>query len=136
MYVYLIFFTELGDGGYPLEPWLITPHRVPEDGSSEISFNEVHSKCRNIIERTNGVLKNRWRCLLGARELHYSPEKSAKIVNVCCALHNICLHFKVKDITIDFEHISMPEDDIVHPISNQYLTAGQTIRNNIGRTFL
>ncbi|XP_058821148.1 putative nuclease HARBI1 [Topomyia yanbarensis] len=83
----------LGDAGYPSEPWLITPHRAPEDGSEESNFNRRHSLARRIIERTIGVLKNRFRCILGARQLHYSPAKSSKIINVCCALHNICLTY-------------------------------------------
>ncbi|XP_067635609.1 putative nuclease HARBI1 [Eurosta solidaginis] len=32
----------LGDSGYPLEPWCITPYRNPADGSSESAFNDVH----------------------------------------------------------------------------------------------
>ncbi|KAI8119253.1 putative nuclease HARBI1 [Lucilia cuprina] len=37
-----------GDGGYPLEPCLLTPHRTPLDDSPEMRFNETHAKCRNI----------------------------------------------------------------------------------------
>lgn len=87
----------LGDAGYPLEPWLITPFRSPEQFSCESNFNKAHAKARNIVERTIGLLKNRFRCLLGARQLHYSPKKAVQFVNVCCALHNICIYFNVED---------------------------------------
>lgn len=109
---------------------------MPEDGSPEMRFNEVHSKCRNIIERTNGVLKNRWRCLLGARELYYTPEKAAKVVNICCALHNICIYYNVKDISSELAQLSMPEEEVLPTVSNQYLAIAQAVRANIGNTLM
>ena len=69
-------------------------------------FNIVHGKCRNIIERTNGVLKNRWRCLLGARELYYTPKKAIQLTNICAALHNICISFKCQPVSVH-----LPDDD-------------------------
>lgn len=82
----------LGDSGYPLEPWLITPFRNPNP--QQARFNHIHAKARNPIERCNGVLKGTFRCLLGERQLRYEPAKVLKIVNVCCALLNICLYYK------------------------------------------
>ncbi|KNC30056.1 hypothetical protein FF38_06221 [Lucilia cuprina] len=55
----------------------------------------------NVVERRIGVLKNRFRCLLGARQLHYSPNLAAKITAVCAASHNICIHFKIDSTAFD-----------------------------------
>lgn len=125
----------VGDGGYPLEPWLLTPYRTPNTGSVEEKFNDVHSKCRNIIERTNGVLKNRWSCLLGARELYYAPQKAIKITNLCAALHNICIEYKcdsVKEVVSDEEDSDCEFDTTAE--NNRYLSAAQRIRGNIANS--
>lgn len=124
------FFSILGDAGYALKPYVVTPFRITEQNSRESRFNTKHSSARNIIERTIGVLKNRFRCLLGARQLHYTPEKSAKIVNVCCALHNLCIFHNIDfDIPIntDVDNIQLPE--IAEEGENT--NAGQRIRLHI-----
>lgn len=59
-------------------------------GSPEEYYTKLHSVARNTVERTIGVLKNRWRCLLGHRVLHYHPDVAARIINACCVLHNLC----------------------------------------------
>lgn len=74
---------------------MITPFRSTQEGSPESKFNHIHAKTRNVVERTIGVLKNRFRCLLGARQLHYTPEMAGKITAVCAALHNICIHYNI-----------------------------------------
>ncbi|XP_055916716.1 putative nuclease HARBI1 isoform X2 [Eupeodes corollae] len=125
------------DGGYPLKPYLLTPYRDPELASRESAFNKKHAQARNIIERTIGVLKNRFRCLLRARELHYIPKKVTQITNVCAALHNICLFYNTPIVD---DSINEPEDDddddssdiqnsndTVHQINNNAIS----IRNEI-----
>lgn len=129
-----------GDSGYPLEPWIITPYRSATERSAEARFNTKHSKTRNCIERCIGVLKARFRCLLSSRELHYTPEKACQIMNVCCMLHNICIHFNV-----DFEEdtvILENDDDLINVSEidtpdNMRLTAiANTLRDNIKNSII
>ncbi|XP_048484566.1 putative nuclease HARBI1 [Plutella xylostella] len=79
----------LGDSGYALRPWMLTPILNAAVGSPEEHYTDMHCHVRNTVERCIGVLKARWRCLLAHRVLHYEPTKAAKIVNACCVLHNI-----------------------------------------------
>ncbi|XP_048750173.2 putative nuclease HARBI1 [Ostrea edulis] len=50
----------LGDSGYPLGPWLMTPILHPTTPQEE-RYNASHAKTRNCVERAFGVLKSRFR---------------------------------------------------------------------------
>ncbi|XP_020712831.1 putative nuclease HARBI1 [Ceratitis capitata] len=78
----------LGDSGYPLEPYLMTPFRLPGD-EIQRRFSDRHAKARNIIGRCFGVLKNKFRCIISSRGLQYSTEKASKVINACCELRNV-----------------------------------------------
>ncbi|KAH0819036.1 hypothetical protein GEV33_003755 [Tenebrio molitor] len=62
----------VADSGYPQEPWVMTPV-ANVTSPAEHLYNSVHISTRNPIERTNGVLKSRWRVL--DRPLAYEPRK-------------------------------------------------------------
>ena len=64
----------LGDSGYPLKKWLVTPLSNPVS-SPEQKCNIAHQKTHSIIERAFGILKSRWRILdrTGCR-LYYAPQ--------------------------------------------------------------
>ena len=67
--------------------------------------------------------------MITARELHYAPEKAIQMFNVCCALHNICLDFKVP--------VEVPEgvDDDFNNLQNlqnaSSLNIGKKVKDNI-----
>lgn len=79
-------FYLLGDSGYALRPWLLTPVMNAEPNSPEDRYNRAQRQIRSLIERTNGLLKSRFRCLLKHRVLHYKPDVASRIINACVVL--------------------------------------------------
>lgn len=84
----------LVDSGFPNSPGYLAPFRgmVPEwhdapapQGKHEV-FNFHHASLRNVIERSFGVLKMKWRILLDLAS--FPEEKQSKIIMACMALHN------------------------------------------------
>lgn len=96
----------LGDSGYPLSPWLMTPIMDAPENSPEARYTVKHIRARNTIERCFGVLKNRFRCLLKHRVLDYSHRKAGLIVYACATLHNILVEHRI-DLLDDEEE---PDD--------------------------
>ncbi|XP_017474344.1 PREDICTED: putative nuclease HARBI1 [Rhagoletis zephyria] len=124
----------LGDSGYPLQPFLMTPYRNPSDVVQR-RYNDKHCKARNIIERCFGVLKNRFRSIIGSRGLHYSAEKTTQIVNACCAIHNICIFYKnyLSLTPIEAEDAIEPNDEdlVLEDLSTVAANIRTQIANNL-----
>ena len=88
----------LVDASYALESGYMGPLRntryhldnfrgVPvETMSRQEKFNSTHSRLRNVVERSFGVLKNRWQILDGVPYCHRTKQKI--IIISCFALHN------------------------------------------------
>jgi len=70
----------LGDSGYPLLPFLMTPKLNQPSRSPGALNTDAHARARCSVERTIGVLKGRWRCLRKERGLHYSPEFAGNVI--------------------------------------------------------
>lgn len=105
----------LGDSGYPLEPWLLTPIENADINTPEGQYTQAHIKARNCIERCFGVLKQRFRCLLKHRILHYDPVRAAKIIYSCVVLHNISCRDRVPQPVdeIDVHYIHQYNDQVL-----------------------
>lgn len=85
----------LGDSGYPLEPYLMTPISQPENPPDH-NYNRSHTQTRVVIEQTFGVLKSRFRCLhKSGGSLQYEPVKCARIAVACMLLHNYCVKRRI-----------------------------------------
>jgi hypothetical protein len=100
------------DSGYPnkigyLAPFKGSTYHLPEfhhrrgrppQGKYEI-FNYLHSSLRNVIERSFGVLKQKWRILKAMPR--FSTRKQAKIIIACIALHNFIRDSHLSDKEFD-----------------------------------
>ncbi|XP_061074813.1 putative nuclease HARBI1 [Conger conger] len=81
----------LGDSGYPLRSYLITPVMNPASPAEE-AFNEGHTHTRTHIERVFGRWKARFRCIhRSSGGLRLSPRKSCQVIVVTAMLHNIAV---------------------------------------------
>ncbi|KAK4882619.1 hypothetical protein RN001_005938 [Aquatica leii] len=118
----------IGDSGYPLRPWLLTPLVHVEADTPEERYNRAQMRARSVIERLNGVLKLRFRCLLKHRVLHYSPEKASSIINTCVMLHN----FYAVDMGIVG---ALPVNEEMINRINPDLAAGRRVQQQIIRNY-
>ncbi|XP_024878983.1 putative nuclease HARBI1 [Temnothorax curvispinosus] len=111
----------IGDAGYPLEPWLMTPLPYYPQRSRQYHYNEKLCKARCIVERFFGVLKGTWRCLSYQRVLMYAPDIAGQIVNACAILHNMRLYYRLpldmeENVFLDnapADHIHVEEEEEV-----------------------
>lgn len=121
---------------------------IPQPANDgEVQFNLHHKEARKCVERCNGVLKERFRCLLKDRALHYSPRRAGKIIYACCILHNICIANNIpEDYAEGNAHLGV--DDLVNEGSDEeadvpqnpraggnWFNAGLQVRNRLIRHF-
>ena len=110
----------LGDSSYACMPFLMTPYSEPKTHSQR-RFNCAHKITRCLIERTFGILKQRFHVLHG--EVRMCAERVCIIVVACCILHNIAIDCN--------ELLDEEEND------NHYdaVDTGAAVRNHIAATY-
>ncbi|GBG74086.1 hypothetical protein CBR_g17797 [Chara braunii] len=79
----------LGDQGYPLLPWLMTPFGRFAVTSADRAFDVSHSAVRSCIERTFGRLKAVWRNFI--RRHICNLKTVCKEFMAVCILHNLMI---------------------------------------------
>ncbi|XP_019938710.1 putative nuclease HARBI1 [Paralichthys olivaceus] len=88
-------FWVIGGRGYHLSKNVLPPLAAPAT-DSENRFNEAHAKILNVMRKTLGSMKRRFRCLM---QLGFAKEatlnKKSNIIKTCCVLHNIAMKFSV-----------------------------------------
>lgn len=103
----------LGDSGYPVRKYLITPLNNPVT-QGETLFNEAQIRTRNVVERTFGIWKRRFPILsVGMR---CSIPLAQNIIIATAVLHNIACRNNepVPDEPVDLVNFEQINRDIHH----------------------
>ena len=84
----------LGDRGYGIQPYLMTPLRPDHVTTvSQTRYQKAHTKTRNTIERTFGLWKMRFRCLdHSGGALQFQPDRCCTIITATAVLHSMCIY--------------------------------------------
>jgi DDE superfamily endonuclease len=95
----------LGDGGYALTNYMLTPLSNPIS-PAEKAYQKSQIKTRNTVERAFGVMKRRFPTL----HLGFRIRKSTTLICIvaCAVLHNIAIN--LKDSAEDFPTIDTGTD--------------------------
>ncbi|XP_042953935.1 protein ALP1-like isoform X2 [Carya illinoinensis] len=80
----------VGDAGFPLLPWLLTPYQGRGRSDFQSEFNKRHFATRMVAQRALARLKEMWKIIHGVM---WKPDKHRlpRIILVCCILHNIVI---------------------------------------------
>lgn len=80
----------LADVGFASLPWVVQNYSTLHctDSAACQKFNNCIGRGRGIVERAYGQLKMRFK-RLGGRSSHDRKEQVARMVRVCCGLHNL-----------------------------------------------
>lgn len=123
----------LGDSGYSLKNWLLTPIANPSS-DLEVKYNRAHRKTRCLVERSFGILKSRWRILdHTGGAMCYLPGKACKIIYTCCILHNIC---RRNGTPIVDSNLLAPEIDVHNEATTPSTLCGEAQRQRVVQMFL
>nr|XP_022307569.1 putative nuclease HARBI1 [Crassostrea virginica] len=120
----------LGDSGYPLKPYLMTPYTFADTLAAQ-NYNSAHCKTRVTIEQTYGIIKKRFNSLHSG--LRTCPLTACRIIVACVVLHNIGL--ERGDILREVPQIDMVVQAGINQIIIPDDAVGQTVRNHLRDTY-
>ncbi|KAL4090167.1 hypothetical protein QTP88_025066 [Uroleucon formosanum] len=92
----------LGDSGYALSHYLLTPFACPTTNAERL-YNESQIRSRNVVERSFGVWKRMFPVLFFG--LRLKMETTMAVIQACAVLHNIARSQKDPQPPDDIENI-------------------------------
>lgn len=102
----------IGDTGFPLLPWLLTPYDGKELSNVQVEFNKRVIATQMVAKKALARLKEMWKIIQGVM---WKPDKHKlpRIILVCCILHNILIDMEdevLDDMPFCHQHDSRYQD--------------------------
>ncbi|WOL15022.1 nuclease HARBI1 [Canna indica] len=121
----------IGDPGFPLLPWLLTPFQGVDLSDAEIEFNKRLSATGVVAQRALARLKGMWKIIEGEM---WRPDRHRlpRIILVCCLLHNITIDLEDEmrhEIPLSQEHDTSYKQQFCDEADNN----GIILRDNLSR---
>ncbi|KAG6433465.1 hypothetical protein SASPL_105079 [Salvia splendens] len=130
----------VGDFGFPLLPWLVTPYQGKEVSNQgkelskvEANFNKRLLATQTVAERALAKLKGVWKMIHGEM---WRPDrqKLPRFILVCCILHNIVIDME-QDINNDFPSSLAHDEGYRQEICESVDKAGSILRDRLSMYF-
>ena len=102
----------LGDQGYGIAPYLMTPYENPITPSAK-TFNRLHSQSRIIVEHAFGQLKRRFPFLRYCVRVKH--ERIPSYISACFILHNVAKSLQDPDFDPDINDFDSDDEVPVQP---------------------
>ncbi|XP_061372266.1 protein ALP1-like [Gastrolobium bilobum] len=102
----------VGDTGFPLLPWLLTPYEGEGLSNVQVEFNKRLAATQMVAKRALARLKWMWKIIEGVM---WKPDKHKlpRIILVCCILHNVVIDMEDQvqiDMPLCHQHDSGYQD--------------------------
>ena len=110
----------VGDTGFPLLPWLLTPYKGEGLSDVQVEFNKRLVATQMVAKRALARLKEMWKIIQGVM---WKPDKHKlpRIILVCCMLHNIVIDLEdevLHGMALCHQHDSGYQDQICESVDN------------------
>ncbi|XP_061177041.1 putative nuclease HARBI1 [Saccostrea echinata] len=124
----------LGDSGYGLKPYLMTPY-MAEDAPGNRRFNTAHCRTRLLFRFVSSIEQQTLQLTISILEIssfRTKPERACRIVTACTILHNIGIERRdiLQDADVMNDVCAMADD-----LQVQDDAVGRTVRDHIRDTY-
>uniref|UniRef100_A0ACD5Z3C2 Uncharacterized protein n=4 Tax=Avena sativa TaxID=4498 RepID=A0ACD5Z3C2_AVESA len=100
----------IGDAGYPLLPWLLTPYQEEDLSDSKAEFNRRHSAATSFATKALARFQETWKFLQGQISYPFNAETLAEAIYACCMLHNIVIDMENDAVMRSTEELNYHEE--------------------------